>query len=70
MQRATAIKAKVILLPERKAGLADLVKAGKITQAQAELIDVREPTVKERALAESLLPTARRVLARRGSKAA
>lgn len=70
MQRFTATSAKPLTLAARKAELARLVKSGKITEAQARLIDLREPTAKERAQAEALLPSARAILARRRGKAA
>ncbi|HYR59356.1 MAG TPA: hypothetical protein VEO95_12035 [Chthoniobacteraceae bacterium] len=54
----TALTAEPRSLAERKAGLDELVAAGKITKRQAALIDLREPTARERDYAETLLPRA------------
>ncbi len=70
MPRRTATTAKLLPLAERQARLARMVANGEISAERAKLIDFREPTVKERAFAESLVPTARRALARRHAKAA
>jgi hypothetical protein len=70
MPRETALTAKPCSLAERKAALEELVATGKITKAQAALIDLREPTAQERAYAETLVPRAHAALARSAKKAA
>ena len=70
MPRTTALTAKPLPLAERKARLARMVKDGEISKERAALIDFREPTAKERAFAETLVPLARRFLAGRHAKAA
>jgi hypothetical protein len=70
MQRQTATTAKPLSLAEAKAGLARLVKEGKVSAKGAKLIDFREPTERERAYAETLMPMARRALARNAKQAA
>ena len=70
MRRQTATTAKPLPLSERKAALAQLVKEGKVSAAGAKLIDFRELTDRERAHAETLVPKARRALARSGKQAA
>ncbi len=64
MPRVTAKSAKPLPLAERKARVAALVKKGILTEKQAKLIDFREPAARERAHAETLVPAARRALAR------
>jgi hypothetical protein len=68
MNRRTATTAKPLPLAGRKAALSAMVEKGKITAKQATRIDLREPTAQERAHAETLLPAARRVLAREGDQ--
>ena len=70
MPRQTATTAKPLPLSERQARLARMVANGEISAERAKLIDFREPAAKERAFAETLVPTARRALARRHAKAA
>lgn len=70
MPRQTATTAKPLPLAERKAGLAALVKDGKVSASGAKLIDFRDLTERERALAETLVPMARRALARSRKQAA
>ena len=64
MNRQTAKTAKPLPFAARKAALAAMVSAGKITAAQADLVDLRDPTAKEQSQAEKLLPMARRVRGR------
>jgi len=54
MSRKTSTTAKPLSLAERKARLRALVEAGKLTERQAGLIDLRELTPRERAHAETL----------------
>lgn len=67
MNKATA---NPLSVAEREARLARMVAKGEISAERAKLIDFREPTAKERAFAETLVPAARRALARRQTKAA
>lgn len=71
MPRLTATSAKRLSVAERKARVAEIAKAA-TGQAKRgiELIDFRELTPRERALAEKLIPAARRALARSRTKAA
>lgn len=64
-QNATA---KALPLTERKARVARLAAAGKVSAKHAAMIDYREPTASERAIAESLAPRARKALARKAAK--
>jgi hypothetical protein len=50
----TAQNAKPLPQAERQKRLAALVADGKITERQASLIDLREPTAREREIAEQL----------------
>jgi hypothetical protein len=61
----TALTAKALPLEERKARLAALVSAGKISAKAAKLIDLREPTERELAYGRTLAPKAREFLARK-----
>jgi hypothetical protein len=70
MPRETATTAKPRSLAERKASVAELVASGKLTAEQAALIDFREPTARERAFAETLVPKAQRILASKAARAA
>ena len=59
MPRLTAKTAKPLPLVERKARVTALVKKGILTEKQAKLIDFRQPTARERAYAETLVPKLR-----------
>ena len=70
MRRQTAINAKPLSRAEAKAGVAALVKEGKITPSQAKLFDFdRELSDRERAHAETLVTAARRALERSSRQA-
>ena len=71
MPRQTALTAKPLPLAARKALVAEVAKtASPKVRRGLKLIDFREPTAKERAFAETLVPAARRALARRHAQAA
>lgn len=70
MQSGNAHLPKPLTLAERKARVAALVAAGKVSAKRAALIDFREPTAFERALAQSLVPKARKALARKTAETA
>lgn len=71
MPRQTATTAKPLPVAERKARVAKIAATatGK-AKTGMKLIDFREPTAAERAYAETLVPRARRALAKRHAKAA
>jgi len=54
MSRPAASAAKPRSITARKAGIAALVATGKLTKKQAALIDVREPSAREREIGERL----------------
>lgn len=62
MSRAAATSARTLSAAQRKARVVRLVGAGKVSAKHAALVDYREPTASERALAESLVPRARKAL--------
>jgi len=65
MRRENAQTAKPLSLAERKASVAAIAaKAAGKAKTGMELIDFREPSEKERAIAEKLASKARQVLAR------
>lgn len=71
MTRQTASTAKPLSLAERKASVARIAKTAPAkARAGIKLIDFREPTARERAFAETLVPLARRALARNARQAA
>lgn len=71
MQRATAKTAKPLSLAERKASVAKIAAGAPAKVREGiKLIDFREPTPKERAYAETLVPRARAALARGAKNAA
>ena len=70
MPRQNATTAQPLPLAEAKAGLARLVKEGKVSAKGAKLIDFRELTERERAHAETLGPLVRRARARGARQAA
>jgi hypothetical protein len=71
MNRQTATTTKPLSVAARKALVAEVAKTAKgKVRAGLKLIDFRPPTARERAFAESLAPTARRLLARGTAKAA
>lgn len=61
MNATTALTAKPLSVAERKARLAQLVADGKVSPADAKLIDIREPTAREIEFGKSLEPLARAV---------
>lgn len=64
MNADTAPTAKPLTVAERKARLAQLVAEDKVSPEHAKLIDIREPTAREIETAKTLVPLARRALAR------
>ena len=64
MKRKDAQTTPALSLAERKARLAALVAAGKVTPARAKLIDFREPGAAAIEFGEKLRGKAREVLAR------
>ena len=70
MQRLTARTAPKLTPAERKAEVDALVARGELTPERAKLIDFREPTAKERARAETLVPKGREALARAARRVA
>ena len=71
MPSQTAMTAKPLSLAERKASVARIAATAPAkVRAGIALIDFREPTARERAFAETLVPAARRALARGHAKAA
>jgi hypothetical protein len=71
MFRKTAITAKPLAPAERKSSM-DRIAAQTTGKARdgMKLIDLREPTAKERAFAETLVPKAKEILARGARRAA
>lgn len=61
----TALTARRLPLAERKARLEALVVSGKLSAKVAKLIDLREPTERERAFGRTLAAKARECLARK-----
>jgi hypothetical protein len=70
MQRQTATTAQPLSLAARKASVASIAQTatGK-AKAGIALIDFREPTAREKALAETLVPAAKRALSRHAKAA-
>ncbi|MEO8352276.1 MAG: hypothetical protein ABI680_11140 [Chthoniobacteraceae bacterium] len=65
MQRSIATTAKPRSTAERKARFAEMVKLGHISAERAKLIEFRKPTANEREFAETLVPKARKFLAKK-----
>jgi hypothetical protein len=68
MSRQNVTSAGALPVAERKARVARLVARGKVTAKHAALVDYREPTASERAIAESLVPRARKALQKKAAR--
>jgi hypothetical protein len=68
VSRQKAISVKGLSIAERKARVAALVAEGKVSAKHAAMIDYREPTASERAIAERLAPGARKALQRKAAR--